>query len=179
MRLNEFTQGVAEVSDATLTSYLTKLDKDNLKHKMDPTKRSDSKSMKSGPNFVKAFTKLDNRKQGVAEGADDLTSLKAKASEISDKIDAIVKDGGRVGLDDQLSKQLKLIQAKIQQAKKQGVAENKEKEADYGDDYQAMVARVKQLAGMGPLKTVYDPEKRVYKNVPTAVQPAQQPKKER
>jgi hypothetical protein len=26
--------------------------------------------MKSGPNFVKAFTKLDNRKQGVAEGKD-------------------------------------------------------------------------------------------------------------
>jgi hypothetical protein len=36
---------------------------------MDPTKRSDAKRMKSGPNFVKAFTKLDNRKQGVAEGS--------------------------------------------------------------------------------------------------------------
>jgi hypothetical protein len=47
----------------------------------------------------------------------------------------------------------------------------KEKEADYGDDYQAMVARVKKLAGMGPLKTVYDPARRVYRNVPTAVQP--------
>ena len=47
----------------------------------------------------------------------------------------------------------------------------KEKEADYGDDYQAMVARVKKLAGLGPLKTVYDPQKRVYRNVPTAVQP--------
>jgi hypothetical protein len=45
-------------------------------------------------------------------------------------------------------------------------------EADYGDDYQDMVARVKKLAGMGPLKTVYDPNKRVYKNVPTAVQPS-------
>jgi hypothetical protein len=55
----------------------------------------------------------------------------------------------------------------------------REKEADYGDDYQDMVARVKKLAGMGPLKTVYDPQKRVYKNVPVAVQPAQQPKKER
>ena len=47
----------------------------------------------------------------------------------------------------------------------------KEKEADYGDDYQAMVSRVKKLAGLGPLKTVYDPTKRVYRNVPTAVQP--------
>jgi hypothetical protein len=44
-------------------------------------------------------------------------------------------------------------------------------EADYGDDYQDMVSRVKKLAGLGPLKTVYDPAKRVYKNVPTAVQP--------
>jgi hypothetical protein len=41
----------------------------------------------------------------------------------------------------------------------------------YGDDYQAMVSRVKKLAGLGPMKTVYDPNKRVYRNVPTAVQP--------
>jgi hypothetical protein len=46
-----------------------------------------------------------------------------------------------------------------------------EKEADYGDDYQDMVKRVKKLAGLGPLKTVYDPNKRVYRNMPTAVQP--------
>lgn len=39
-------------------------------------------------------------------------------------------------------------------------------EADYGDEYQDMVARVKKLAGLGPLKTVWDPEKRVYRNVP-------------
>jgi flagellar biosynthesis GTPase FlhF len=47
----------------------------------------------------------------------------------------------------------------------------REKEADYGADYQDMVARVKKLAGLGPLKTVYDPQKRVYKNVPRAEQP--------
>jgi hypothetical protein len=46
-----------------------------------------------------------------------------------------------------------------------------EKEADYGDDYQDMVKRVKKLAGLGPLKTQYDPQKRVYRNMPTAVQP--------
>jgi hypothetical protein len=46
-----------------------------------------------------------------------------------------------------------------------------EKEADYGDDYQDMVRRVKKLAGLGPLKTQYDPNKRVYRNMPTAVQP--------
>jgi hypothetical protein len=57
----------------------------------------------------------------------------------------------------------------------EGMAEGSKKseppEADYGADYQDMVSRVKKLAGMGPLKTVYDPNKRVYRNVPTAVQP--------
>jgi hypothetical protein len=58
--------------------------------------------------------------------------------------------------------------------------ESKEKvgnmDADAFDD---ALARMKKLAGAGPLKTVYDPARRVYKNVPHAVQPAQQPKKAR
>ena len=45
------------------------------------------------------------------------------------------------------------------------------KEVDYDDEYDAMVARVKRLAGLGPMKTVYDPKKRQYRNMPTAVQP--------
>jgi hypothetical protein len=44
-------------------------------------------------------------------------------------------------------------------------------EANYDDEYDAMVARVRKLAGLGPMKTVYDPAKRVYKNVPKADQP--------
>ena len=44
-------------------------------------------------------------------------------------------------------------------------------EAKYDDEYDAMVARVKKLAGLGPMKTVYDPNKRQYRNMPTAVQP--------
>jgi hypothetical protein len=65
------------------------------------------------------------------------------------------------------------VSRNIDNFESQGVAEGKprEKEADYGPDYQDMVARVKKLAGLGPLKTVYDPAKRVYKNVPVAVQP--------
>jgi hypothetical protein len=47
-------------------------------------------------------------------------------------------------------------------------------DADRFDD---AMARLKKLAGAGPLKTVYDPQKRVYRNVPTAVQPTTQPKK--
>ena len=45
------------------------------------------------------------------------------------------------------------------------------------DQFDAAMARLKKLAGAGPLKTVYDPQKRVYRNVPTAVQPQTQPKK--
>jgi hypothetical protein len=45
------------------------------------------------------------------------------------------------------------------------------------DQFDAAMARLKRLAGTGPLKTVYDPAKRVYRNVPTAVQPTTQPKK--
>ena len=44
-------------------------------------------------------------------------------------------------------------------------------EVEYDDEYDAMVARVKKLAGLGPLKTVYDPKKRQYRNMPTAQQP--------
>lgn len=39
------------------------------------------------------------------------------------------------------------------------------------DAFDAAMARLKKLAGAGPMKTVWDPQKRVYKNVPTAVQP--------
>jgi hypothetical protein len=45
------------------------------------------------------------------------------------------------------------------------------------DDFDDMVSRLKKLAGSGPMKTVWDPDRRVYRNMPTAVQPAQQPKK--
>jgi hypothetical protein len=47
----------------------------------------------------------------------------------------------------------------------------KEPEVDYDDEYDAMVARVRKLAGLGPMKTVYDPAKRQYRNMPTAQQP--------
>ena len=59
----------------------------------------------------------------------------------------------------------------------QGVAEgDKIGNMDTGA-YDSAMARLKQLAGAGPLKTVYDPATRRYKNVPSAVQPVQQPKK--
>jgi len=51
----------------------------------------------------------------------------------------------------------------------QGVAEsNTDRIADRYDpeEFDQMVLRLKTLAGAGPLKTVWDPQKRVYKNVP-------------
>jgi small-conductance mechanosensitive channel len=45
------------------------------------------------------------------------------------------------------------------------------KEVDYDDDYQRMVQRVGKLAKAGPMKTVWDPVKRVYKNVPVKNEP--------
>jgi hypothetical protein len=39
------------------------------------------------------------------------------------------------------------------------------------DAFDAAMSQLKQLAGAGPMKTVYDPVKRVYKNVPQAEQP--------
>ena len=63
----------------------------------------------------------------------------------------------------------------------QGVAEGNKEEKIGGrydaDDFDSMVARLKKLAGAGPMRTVYDPDRRVYRNMPTAQQPAQQPKK--
>ena len=39
------------------------------------------------------------------------------------------------------------------------------------DDFDDMVLRLKKLAGSGPMRTVYDPNTRRYKNVPVAQQP--------
>jgi len=40
------------------------------------------------------------------------------------------------------------------------------KETEYGPEWDEKIAKVKKLASQGPMKTVYDPAKRVYKNVP-------------
>jgi hypothetical protein len=64
----------------------------------------------------------------------------------------------------------------------QGVAEGLVQEEKIGgrydaDEFDDMVSRLKNLAGAGPMRTVYDPDRRVYRNMPTAQQPAPQPKK--
>jgi len=61
--------------------------------------------------------------------------------------------------------------ATVEGEQKPGADYRDPKEVDYDDEYDAMVARVKRLAGLGPMKTVYDPTKRQYRNMPTAQQP--------
>lgn len=65
----------------------------------------------------------------------------------------------------------------IESVSEQGVAEGEKIGNMDADDFDAAMARLKKLAGAGPMKTVYDPERRVYRNMPTAQQPAKQPKK--
>ena len=61
---------------------------------------------------------------------------------------------------------------KDKKLKEQSRKKRKEPEVDYDAiDHDKSVARLRHLAGIGPMKTVWDPARRVYKNVPTAVQP--------
>lgn len=109
--------------------------------------------------------------QGVAEG---LSDTQKKIEDTINKLEDRLKHAKSGEQWDRISARIERLQAGLKRSK-QGVAEGDKKpeppEADYGAEYQDMVARVKKLAGLGPLKTVWDPEKRVYKNVPTAVQP--------
>jgi len=91
------------------------------------------------------------KEQGMAEGA------------------PISGDGGAVdNFRQQMANNTELA---YQKDMAEGNRKSEPPEADYGDDYQDMVKRVKKLAGLGPSKTQYDPAKRVYRNMPTAVQP--------
>lgn len=53
----------------------------------------------------------------------------------------------------------------------QGIAEGDKIGNMPADKFDDAMARLKKLAGAGPLKTVWDPQKRVYRNMPTAEQP--------
>ena len=75
---------------------------------------------------------------------------KLRRSDLDRRLDL---DNVRPGIDEQSSKK------------------REQPEVEYDDEYDAMVARVKKLAGLGPMKTVYDPKKRQYRNMPTAQQP--------
>jgi hypothetical protein len=120
-----------------------------------------------------------NKEQGVAEGGDVfMANIKNtpeyKAGLATGKLPVPHPEGTQQyanyykGVIDKASPTL----SKVGEGEQQKGADYRDpKEVDYDDEYDAMVARVKKLAGLGPLKTVYDPTKRVYRNMPTAVQP--------
>jgi hypothetical protein len=132
-------------------------------------------------HIIKTFTK-----QGVAEGSDESYMIIRTDKEGKQDVFA-----GNFDTYEQAQKELNACLAhplhtkykqkfEIKRKGQPGVAEGEQqpgadyrdpKEADYGPEYQDMVARVKKLAGLGPMKTVYDPARRQYRNMPTAVQP--------
>jgi hypothetical protein len=150
---------------------------------------------------VKILNKVFNKKKGVAEGQlemntpDPVVVVQDLKGKILDKLNLSVaaqkyKLGQPQNIKNQLAHQnytkvgnytiVSPMSGQPQDATTQGMAEGEQqkgadyrdpKEVDYDDNYDAMVARVKKLAGLGPMRTVYDPAKRVYKNVPVAVQP--------
>jgi hypothetical protein len=116
------------------------------------------------------------KKQGVAEGELDEKSTSQAQFRTMAAAAHNPEFAKKVGISRDVAKEFhgadrKQDYADLPKKADESKSAPKEKEADYGDDYQAMVARVKKLAGLGPLKTVYDPQKRVYRNIPTAQQP--------
>ena len=111
-----------------------------------------AKLFNKGKEFM-LTTNPNDKPQGVTEGAEDGTG--STYMQVKSLIDQMDK-GGKKRIANALRKQLG-----------QPISESKEDdEADYGPEYQAMVKRVGQMAKEGPRKTVWDPEKRVYKTVP-------------
>jgi len=150
---------------------------------------------------ARALLQAIRGEQGVAEGQlelntpDPVVVVQDLKGNILDKINLSVaaqkyKLGQPQNIKNQLAHQnytkvgnytiVSPMSGQPQDATTQGMAEGEQqkgadyrdpKEVDYDDEYDTMVARVKRLAGLGPMKTVYDPARRQYRNMPTAVQP--------
>ena len=115
-------------------------------------------------------------KQGMLEGALDDSNFGKSAALMTPTPQAAqqARDIVQQRADDNVISQAKIAGAVpiTREGEQQPGADYRDpKEVDYDDEYDAMVARVKRLAGLGPMKTVYDPNKRVYRNMPTAQQP--------
>jgi hypothetical protein len=122
---------------------------------------------KQGGEYGKDLTYAHGGSYGPGAGRDDI--FKGQASNLP--ADPFSRTSGAVPKADGSGRVHTIALPNEVDDVDEGKKKSEPPEADYGDDYQAMVSRVKKLAGLGPLKTVYDPAKRVYKNMPTAVQP--------
>jgi hypothetical protein len=173
------------------------------------TKRAKAAAQKAGKTFntdveyrlwyaittqANAATRKADKKQGVAEGSEDLElyglrvgdTVKANVNgkRVQGDVIDIFPETQQVELLLRGANAGKTITVDVHDTEylgEQGVAEGNQEEKIGGrhdaDDFDSMVARLKKLAGAGPMKTVWDPDRRVYRNMPTAVQPPQQPKK--
>jgi hypothetical protein len=154
-------QLAVELIDAYLDEFKWRnvpVDLNVIKSKVAKDFRDVYRGMGPGPSFRKKF-----QEQGMAEGAAGLPDPQNFDSD-NDYYDALDAYGKPQAMD----------------ADYENMDETKEKIGNMdADAFDAALARMKKLAGAGPLRTVYDPARRVYKNVPHAVQPAQQPKKAR
>ena len=198
VRANLPEQGMAEGLPQTLRKIVPGYARREIDRKMDAEKfgRTDVDRDANYWRYKKIQDKL--KEQGVAEGSDKpvhrigLTVTDPNHPMVSKRGETIQKTVRVPGHDP-----AKAINAAIAHHRRKGykvhdhhymgtvddepIDEGKQqKGADYRDppetDYDATghdasVARLKHLAGVGPMKTVYDPAKRVYKNMPTAVQP--------
>jgi hypothetical protein len=117
-----------------------------------------------------------NKNEDVAEGALDDSNFGKSAALMTPSPQAAqqAKDIVQKQADANVISQAKIAGAApvTHEGEQQKGADYRDpKEVDYDDEYDAMVARVKKLAGLGPMRTVYDPAKRQYRNMPTAQQP--------
>ena len=114
-----------------------------------------------GQHLVYAASLLKSIKEGVAENKG-----------VKHKYQMTHQDGTKMKFtandDADAKRQAKAHDAtSLSKFKEQGVAENEKIGGRYEpEEFDAMLGRLKKLAGQGELKTVWDPIKRVYKNVP-------------
>jgi hypothetical protein len=126
--------------------------------------------------WVNANNVREKLKQGMLEGALDDSNFGKSAASMTPTPQAAqqARDIVQQRADDNVISQAKIAGAVpiTREGEQQKGADYRDpKEVDYDGEYDAMVARVKRLAGLGPMKTVYDPKRRVYRNMPTAQQP--------
>jgi hypothetical protein len=125
--------------------------------------------------WVNANNVREKLKQGMLEGALDDSNFGKSAASMTPTPQAAqqARDIVQQRADDNVISQAEIAGAVpiTREGEQQKGADYRDpKEVDYDGEYDAMVARVKRLAGLGPMKTVYDPNKRVYRNMPTAQQ---------
>jgi hypothetical protein len=101
---------IDELSQMTLSRYAAKARAQSMD-------KNNPKRYKRGSGAAQAYDKLN--RGDYSEEAQDINYHRAELKKTSDKIDSIVKGGGKVGLNDPLSKKLKLHSAQIKKLKEE------------------------------------------------------------